>query len=110
LKKKALIIFTTVTWLMILCPFAILGYINYQKHSLKNDVYAYLLEKYQEDDILEIDTTLTKASYHFTTFVTFRDEPDQKYEYIRVDKEIRQASPNPNEEEEHLYKHLDFNK
>ncbi|MEM5593338.1 hypothetical protein AAHH67_18915 [Niallia circulans] len=79
MKKKALIFFTTVTWLMILCPFALLGYINYQK--------------YQEEEILEIDTSMTKASYHFTTFVTFRDEPNQKYEYIRIDKEIRQASP-----------------
>ncbi|NRD80980.1 DUF3139 domain-containing protein [Bacillus sp. BRMEA1] len=96
--------------LLIIIPLGLYGYISYQLHSLKNDTYEYLSKKYDKSQIQKIETNLTIASYHYSAFVTFKDEPEHIYEYIRVDGKIRQGSPFPNEKEAPKYKYLEPNK
>ncbi|MDQ0273949.1 DUF3139 domain-containing protein [Cytobacillus purgationiresistens] len=110
MKKKTVITITIVLWLIILIPLGFLGYIQYQIYSLTNDVEEYLLKTYDIEDTENIDTTITLSSFRFSSFVTFKDEPEHQYEYIRDNGDIIQYTPYPSDEEKHLYKHLDKNK
>jgi hypothetical protein len=86
------------------------GYINYQLNSLKNDTYGYLLEKYNKDQIQKMETDFTIGSNHFGAYVTFKDEPEHVYEYVRIDGKIRQGSPFVTKEEAPKYKYLESDK
>jgi hypothetical protein len=114
LKKKLVKTFVITTAiilsLIIIIPLGLDGYISYQLRSLKDDTYKYLLEKYDKSQIQKVETSLTKASYHYSAFVTFKDEPEHVYEYRRIDGKIRQGAPFPSEEEAPKYKYLERNK
>ncbi|WP_053365459.1 DUF3139 domain-containing protein [Bacillus sp. FJAT-27245] len=107
MKKGFIITITIIFWLIVIVPLGFFGYINYQLYSLKKDTYEHLLKKYNEDQIQKVEVSPTKASYLYAAFVTFKDEPEHVYEYIRLDGKVRQGSPFPNGEEAQKYKHLE---
>ena len=107
MKKNIMIPITIIFWLIIILPIGVYGYIKFQLISLKNDTYSYLLKKYNKNEILKVETQLTIASYHYSAFVTFKEEPELMYEYFRVDGKIRQGSPFPYEKEGSKYKYLE---
>lgn len=105
--KKFAIVFSIIIWLLILTPLGFIGYVMYQLHAIEKDTYEYLLEKYEEDEILSIDTSLSKGSFHYSANVIFKDEPHQIYEYIKYDGKIIQAYPDPEPDDYSFFKHLE---
>lgn len=45
---------TVVSFLIILTPFGIFGFVKYKLYSVEKEASDYLLEKYNEDEIIEI--------------------------------------------------------
>lgn len=107
MKKIFIITITIIFWLIIIVPIGVYGYIKYQLNCLKDDTYTYLLKKYNSEQIQKIETDFTKGSNHFGAFVTFKDEPEHVYEYVRIDGKIRQGSPIVTKEEVPKYKYLE---
>lgn len=112
LKKQKIFVITItiILSLIIIIPLGFYGYIKYQFNSLKDETYAYLLEKYKKDEIEKIEMDFTVASYHYAAFVTFKDEPEHVYEYRMIDGKIRQGTPFPSKKDASKYKHLELDK
>src|SRR5690625_5333907 len=69
-------IFVTLFILIIIVPFAIYGYVQYQHNSLEKETYSYLIDKgYEGQEILSVESKLKKLSL-FTAEVIFEDEPN----------------------------------
>lgn len=90
--KKIAIIVSVACSFIILTPFGIFGYVQYKLYSIEKETRNYLLETYNEDDIVEIEAYMAPG-HMFYASVVFRNEKDIYYDYAKVDGEIRQVPP-----------------
>lgn len=108
---KILAIFMIVLALILsITPLSIIAFNKYSKFDIKNDTYAYLIEKgYKKPDIKSIETIVGMAP-RLSTQVIFEDEPQVIYHYKKDDGEIVQLGLNYqiyDEDERKKYKHLE---
>ena len=88
--KKIAIIISIVCSLIILTPFGIFGFVKYKLYSIEKETRNYLLEKYDEDEIIEIEAYMAPG-HMFYASVVFKDEKNIYYDYTKVDGKIRQV-------------------
>lgn len=101
---KIAIIVQFLAGILVLSLLGVYFFVQYNVTTIEKQTYAYLLNKYDSDEIHDVHGTIGKGQL-FVATVEFEDEKDVVYEYVKIDGKIAQNYPSVDTKK---FKHSEF--